>query len=209
MAIWQEREGDYEGMLNRGALWAITYGDLMSYLAIFFLLLYSMVSSKSMQGQMAAKSIEAEFGKENRIIGVLFDRRGIQQIAKLEVQEKKIRIVFTAPIMFDSGRADVKSTAIPHLMKLCEALSELPNPIQIEGHTDNKPLVGNKKFLSNWELSAARAFAVLRTLEINGVPPNRLSAIGYGEFRPVKSNDTEEGRTANRRIEINIMRLED
>ncbi|MBI4374995.1 MAG: OmpA family protein, partial [Elusimicrobia bacterium] len=62
---------------------------------------------------------------------------------------------------------------------------------------------------SNWELSSARAFSVLRLLETNGVAPHRLSAIGYGEFRPLKSNDTPEGRSANRRIEINIMRREE
>ncbi len=209
MAIWHEREEDYEAMLNRSALWAVTYGDLMSYLAILFLLLFATVSTKSLELQMSLKSVEGQFSKESKIIGELFSRYGIQQIAKLELRENKLRIVFNTPILFDSGSATLKADCIPHFIKLGQSLSELPNAIQVEGHTDNRPLIGNKKFVSNWELSAARAFAVLRVLEINGVPSSRLSAIGYGEFKPVKSNDTEEGRSANRRIEVNILRLEE
>lgn len=82
----------------------------------------------------------------------------------------------------------------------------MPNSISIEGHTDDRPVLPGSKFDSNWELSSARAFAVLRFFEINGIPQARLSATGYGEFRPLESNATPEGRTANRRIEINILR---
>ena len=209
MAIWYEREEDYEGLLNRSALWAVTYGDLMSYLVIFFLLLYATVTTKSLELQMSLKSVEGQFGKESKVISEIFSQHGIQQIAKIEMRENKLRIVFNAPILFDSGSATLKPDCIPYVIKLGESLAELPNPIQIEGHTDNKALVGNKKFASNWELSAARAFAVLRALEINGIPSRRLSAIGYGEFKPVAGNDTEAGRAANRRIEVNILRLED
>jgi chemotaxis protein MotB len=208
MAVWIEREEDYEAQLNRGALWAVTYGDLMSYLVIFFLLLYSMASTKNLDIQMGMKSVEQQFGKESKIVSEVFSGHGIQQIARLEVRENKLRIVFNAPILFASGSADLREESIPYLNKLAQALAELPNPVQIEGHTDNRPVAG-KKFPSNWELSSARAFAVLRAFEINGLPSSRLSAIGYGEFRPVKPNNTEEGRMANRRIEVNIMRMEE
>jgi len=206
MSAWIEREGELEGDLARGALWAVTYGDLMSYLTIFFLLLYASVVSKSVSLQMSLQGVQESFGKDTKVMETLFSQHGIQQIAKLEVSEDRIRIVFNAPVLFDMGSADMKPDSLPHLGRLAQALAEMPNPVQIEGHTDNIPLGKNLPFTSNWELSAARAFAVLRFFEQNQVPSGRLSAIGYGEFRPIKDNDTLEGRAANRRIEINILR---
>ncbi len=208
MSSWQEREEDLETQLNRGALWAITYGDMMSYLMIFFMILYVGTASRSIKTQMSSKSIEEHFGGKGTVVSELFSRHGIQKIAKLEIGENKIRIVFQAPVLFDSGAADLKRGSASGLRQLAQSLKELPNNIQIEGHTDNQPLGPHSHFASNWELSAARAFAVLRFFESEGIAASRLSAIGYGEFRPVAPNTTEAGRMKNRRIEINIMRRE-
>lgn len=205
---WEEREEDLEAHLNRGALWAVTYGDLMSYLMIFFMLLYLGSSSKSMKIQMSMKSITERFGGQGKAIQELFSQYGVQKIARLEMEENKIRIVFSAPVLFDPGSARLKTDTMPQMHQLVEALKELPNPLQVEGHTDDRPLGPSSEFKSNWELSAARAFSILRFLEISGVDSQRLSAIGYGEFRPLHTNDTAEGRAINRRIEINIMRRE-
>lgn len=206
---WDEREEELEGQLNRGALWAITYGDLMSYLVIFFLLLYSATATKSMSLQMSVHDVEQTFGKQSNLMQQLFSARGVQQIARLDMKENKIRIVFLSPILFDPGYAELKPGAYPHLKRLADAMSEIPNPIQIEGHTDDQALGKRAPFKTNWELSSARAFSVLRFFEKSGIPSHRLSAIGYGEFRPEKPNDTPEGRSANRRIEINVVRRED
>ena len=111
-------------------------------------------------------------------------------------------------MLFESGSAYLKSESLPVLQQVVKSLNDMPNSIQIEGHTDDRPLAPGSKFSTNWELASARAFAVLRFLEINGIPQQRLSATGYGEFRPVQNNATPEGRSANRRIEINIMRRE-
>lgn len=205
---WEEREEELENQLNRGALWAITYGDLMSYLMIFFLLLYVATASRSVGVQMSVKAAEQRFSNDAQSIQQLFTRYGTQKIARLEIGENKIRIVFMAPVLFDSGDAYLKKDSLPILQEIIQTLNDLPNSIQIEGHTDDRPLGKGAKFDTNWELSAARAFAVLRFLEINGIAQQRLSAIGYGEFRPLETNDTPEGRTANRRIEINILRRE-
>ncbi|MBI3298914.1 MAG: OmpA family protein [Elusimicrobia bacterium] len=202
MSVWYEREDELEANLNRGAMWSVTYGDLMSYLAIFFLLMYSAFASNAVNMQMDLNAIKDHYNKE----ADLFSRHGIQQIAKLEVGEDRMRILFSAPVLFDPGEADLKPMAEEHLKKLAAALQELPNPIQIEGHTDDRPLGRHAGFKANWELSAARAFAVLRCLERNGVPSSRLAAIGYGEHKPVALNDTSTGREANRRIEINLLR---
>lgn len=208
-AAWDEREEELENQLNRGALWAVTYGDLMSYLMIFFLMLYVAAASRSVGIQMSMKAAEQKFNEDAETVKDLFARYGVQKIARLEVGENKIRIVFLAPVLFDSGSAFMKPDSLPVLQNLVQSLNDIPNAIQIEGHTDDVPLGAGAKFASNWELSAARAFAVLRFLEVNGIPQQRLSAIGYGEFRPTQPNDTPEGRAANRRIEINIMRRED
>jgi chemotaxis protein MotB len=205
---WDEREEDLENQLNRSAMWAVTYGDLMSYLMIFFLLLYVASTSRSLGMQMSIKAAEQRVANDAQTIEQLFTRYGAQKIAKLEVGENKIRIVFLAPVLFDSGSAYLKSESLPILQQVVKSLNDMPNSIQIEGHTDDRPLLPGSKFYSNWELSSARAFAVLRFFEINGIPEQRLSATGYGEFRPQQSNATAEGRSANRRIEINIMRRE-
>jgi chemotaxis protein MotB len=207
-SAWEEREEELENQLNRGALWAITYGDLMSYLMIFFLLLYVATATRSVGMQMSVKAAEQRFSNDAQTIQQMFTRYGTQKIARLEIGENKIRIVFMAPVLFDSGDAYLKTDSLPILQEIIQTLNDLPNSIQIEGHTDDRPLGKGSKFETNWELSAARAFAVLRFLEINGIAQQRLSAIGYGEFRPLEKNDTPEGRTANRRIEINILRRE-
>ena len=206
MAAWIEREQDYEAELNRGALWAVTYGDLMSYLMIFFLMMYASVTNQSMSMQMTMQGVEEEFGKETDVIGELFSREGIQKIAKLEVGEDKMRVVFNSPVLFSPGRAKLKPASMPHIRKLARALGDLPNPIQIEGHTDDIPLGPSMPFKNNWELSAARAISVLQAFTGAGVSSSRLSAIGYADVRPLRSNDTPEGRSTNRRIEVNIMR---
>lgn len=206
MSAWYEREEDLEASLNRSALWSITYGDLMSYLAIFFLLLFAAASTRSVSMQMNMTAIEESVTKEGTVMDQLFSKHGIQQIAKLEVGEDRMRIVFSEPVLFDAGSDRLKEASRPHLARLAQALGELPNPVQVEGHTDDRPLGPRAGFRSNWELSAARAFAVLRALEEGGLPSSRLSALGYGEHRPVASNETPEGRTANRRIEISLIR---
>lgn len=208
MPKFQEREEDLENELNRGALWAVTYGDLMSYLMIFFLILFVFSSSKDIRTQFSMKAVESQFGGDTEAVNEIFSRHGIQQIAKIEVTASRIKLTFLEAILFDPGKADLKPSSFPHLKKLAEVMGELPNLIQIEGHTDNRPMGLYAAYASNWELSAARAFAVLRFLIDAGVPPHRLSALGYGEYMPLQKNDTPEGRAANRRIEVNIMRQE-
>ena len=203
-----EREDELENELNRGALWAITYGDMMSYLMIFFMILFAFYSSKNITSQFSMKGVEETFGKDTSIASTLFSKHGIQQIAQVEISANKITIKFSDPILFEPGSDILKASSMPHLKKLVAVFNQLPNPVQIEGHTDNRPLGKRAKFRSNWELSSARAFSVLKFFMDQGVAPEKLSAVGYGEFKPVRSNDTPEGRSFNRRIEVNIIRHE-
>jgi chemotaxis protein MotB len=107
-------------------------------------------------------------------------------------------------ILFPSGVATLSDKAIPALDALAATLVRYPNPVRVEGHTDNRP-IASKIYPSNWELSAARAASVVHRFANAGVNPDRLSVIGFGEFRPAQSNDTATGRDANRRVVIVIL----
>jgi chemotaxis protein MotB len=126
---------------------------------------------------------------------------------RLQMMDKGLVITFVADIIFDSGKATIKSDAYSTLNKVADVLKEnVPDlNVGIEGHTDNRPIkVSGWK--SNWELSTARALSVLHYLtDKRGIDPERLSAVGYGEYRPVASNDTNSGRRMNRRVEIVIL----
>ncbi|GLI39881.1 OmpA family protein [Geobacter hydrogenophilus] len=117
----------------------------------------------------------------------------------------KLTVNMVDAILFDSGKAEVKQGGMEVLAKVVDILKGVQDKmIRIEGHTDNVQIVGNltKRFPTNWELSAARAINVARYLQGQGIDPTVLVAVANGEYRPVASNDTEEGRAKNRRIEI-------
>jgi len=109
-----------------------------------------------------------------------------------------------AGALFAPGQAALREESRQILASLAETLKRGEQPVEVEGHTDDSP-IRTAQFPSNWELSAARAGSVVRVLAENGVPPARLAAIGYGEFRPVASNTTEEGRSRNRRVSVTVI----
>ncbi len=103
--------------------------------------------------------------------------------------------------LFESGNDSLEERARKIISKLASELRERPLYIRVEGHTDNRP-IRNARYRSNWDLSTARATAVVARLASEGIAPERLSAAGYGEFHPVASNDTDEGRKQNRRVDL-------
>jgi chemotaxis protein MotB len=122
---------------------------------------------------------------------------------RLEARGLVVTIV-TDRVLFDLGEADLRPEGREVIDHLAPALVRLPNLIAVEGHTDNLPISG--RFPSNWELSTARATTVLRELiERHGLAPARLQAAGYADQRSVAGNDTAEGRSANRRVEIVVL----
>lgn len=112
-----------------------------------------------------------------------------------------IEIEINTNILFESGSAQMQEQSLPILEALSRILSAFPNDIRVEGYTDNLP-INSPIYPSNWELSAARAASVVRMFSSEGIVPERMAAIGYGEFRPLVSNDTLEGRIKNRRVVI-------
>lgn len=131
-----------------------------------------------------------------------------QLIAEDQVSVRKspfwLEVVFNSNILFASASAQLSPAAAVELEKLAALVSGYPNQISVEGFTDNVPII-SPVFPSNWELSSARAAAVVRLFQDYGISPERLTSVGFGENRPVSSNDTDAGRSSNRRVVIVIM----
>ena len=126
---------------------------------------------------------------------------------KLQMMEKGLVITVVGDLLFDSGKAKIRPEAFSLLAKVSAILRDnmAQFNIGIEGHTDNVP-IKQSGYKSNWELSTSRALSVLHYLANDqGIQPERLSAIGYGEYRPLVSNGSSDGRKQNRRVEIVIL----
>jgi len=122
-----------------------------------------------------------------------------QELIHLGENDNWLEIEINSALLFGSGDATPNQEAITLITRLAEPLKASDYPVNIEGFTDDVP-IKNTRFPSNWELSSARASAIVRVLMDTGMTPQRLAAIGYGEFKPIASNDTEEGRARNRRV---------
>jgi chemotaxis protein MotB len=132
------------------------------------------------------------------------------EIAVTQLRDK-LTLSMVEKILFDSGSADIKKNGKAVLDRVAEILIKVTDrQIRIEGHTDNVPIgpVLAVKFPTNWELSTARSTTVVRYLQEKGVDPGFLSAAGYSEYRPVDSNESDDGRARNRRIEIVLIPLD-
>lgn len=143
-----------------------------------------------------------EFSNTQRVISQkLGDANGVS----LEMEPRGLVIRLKDMIIFEPGSDIIRGEAKSVLDKLAEVLRGIPNSIRIEGHTDNQP-IRTAKFPSNWELSTARSTNLVRYLiNKHGFNPGKLSAVGYGEFMPVESNFSQEGRNINRRVDIVIL----
>ncbi|NOQ19692.1 MAG: OmpA family protein [Desulfobacterales bacterium] len=153
---------------------------------------------------------------QNKVIRLLDDTKKTiatslkEEIAAQEIElvemEDTLKVVFIDKILFDSGSVEINQKGKKILLVVADSVrAHRVQNVLVEGHTDNMPLgpTLKERFPSNWELSAARAAAVVRFLQKKGrLQPERLSARGYSYFRPVASNETKEGRHQNRRIEI-------
>ncbi|KAF0811633.1 Motility protein B [Andreprevotia sp. IGB-42] len=150
--------------------------------------------------EQEARKMQGMAGDIRTSLGSLIDQ------GKVRVTQSKrgIAVEISDSVLFQTGRADLEANSVAALRGVAELVKNSDNLIQIEGNTDNQP-IASPQFPSNWELSAARAASVVRLFVQAGVAPQRLVAIGYGEFRPQESNDSVEGRSRNRRVTLNIL----
>jgi len=154
------------------------------------------------------KAKEQEVKKVSGTYENLLEKMGKEiqegQIAITELKGK-LTVDVVDKILFDSGKAEIKPEGLEVLGRVVDILATTTDKvIRVEGHTDNVPIRGNlaRQYPTNWELSAARALTIVRYLESQGIDPLKLSAVAFGEHRPIADNDTPEGRAKNRRIAI-------
>ena len=141
---------------------------------------------------------------EDEIRGMM-DSEGMQKNISVLSDERGIVIRILDKAFFDEGRADLKERARQALDRIMPVMRKVDNHIRIEGHTDDVP-ISTSEFKSNWELSVRRATEVVRYfVEKHDFPPQRISAVGYAEYRPIMPNDSPDNRAMNRRIEIILM----
>lgn len=272
------RRHKHEEHMNHEA-WAIPYGDLITLLLAFFVVMYAMSSVNEGKYRVLSDSLVAAFrgaprtlepvqvgeksqgsgadihmtivqqamleGQPREMLAPIVDSPIIREsfgqapdyarnadgtpssdIAALEsvaqeveramaeLIEKELIVVrrhglwveveIRTDILFPSGIATLSPGAVDILEQLAATLAPFPNPIRVEGHTDNLP-INTRLFPSNWELSAARAASVVHLFMKEGLAPQRLAVIGLGEHRPIQPNTTAEGRNANRRVVLVIL----
>ena len=207
---------------NESELWMVPFADLMSTLVILFMALYGMAALKQQaekdkaqvrhQADLAITQQEkalAEAREKEAEMGAILEKAVRERLPKgtasVRVDAERVQLTLASPLLFESGSADLSAGIQPFLERIAEALKVLPNEILVEGHTDAAPIRGGP-YPTNWDLSAARSFAVVDYLSQHGLPPARFSIYGYGEHRPIDDNATPEGRARNRRIEISLLR---
>lgn len=249
------RHKKHEDHLNHEA-WAIPYGDLVTLLLAFFVVMYAISSLNEGKYRVMSTALSAAFkgepmretpialpnqsgnpsanmvtmvrpagggqsgGAKTQVqpesaslarIGDNIARALAEHVMKEEVvirlHEDWLEVEIQNDVLFPSGSANLTPDANDIVRRLGESLAGIQNPIFVEGHTDNVP-ISRVIFPSNWELSTARASAVIRILSAGGVSQTQMTAVGFGEFRPVRENETPEGRSANRRVMLAILRPE-
>jgi chemotaxis protein MotB len=220
-----------EGHVNHER-WLISYADFITLLFAFFVVMFavSQVDSKRLGrfteafSKAVGEDMMPEKGK-----GIMPDqtiapnednnkgdnlppelehvRQNLLKIAEtftgFQIIQRRNELVLRLSdnIFFESGDDRLKKPAVAVLHALGPQLSSQQIDVRVEGHTDNRP-ISNSRFRSNWDLSTARATTVLEALAAEGVAPPNLSAAGYGEFRPIAPNATEDGRKQNRRVDL-------
>ena len=226
-------------VVEEGApMWVVTFGDLMSLLLCFFVLLLSFSEMDRQKYKELSGSLQNAFGVQRekqvfdnpqgkRIIAKDFDQEAITLSKETDILEQvreairgsfgpyadliefdsddahKVRIRLMGESTFDSGRADIREAMKPLLNKIVDVFSSNEENIIVAGHTDNVPLKKGSHFKTNLQLSMARAASVADFfLSQGGIDPSRISTMGFGQYRPIGSNDTPEGRRKNRRVEI-------
>jgi len=214
--------------------WLLTYADLITLLLAFFIVMYSMSQIDAKRFGKVAEALNSvlrggqvvidreghskktghgllKFGDLRMIqqqIEESFQNLGKQEEIQTEKTERGLVVHIMESALFKEGSARLEPRAVDVLDLVAEHIKGLPNHIRIEGHTDDRP-ISTSIYPSNWELSSARATEVVRYFAENHmIPPDRVSALGYSKYRPVRPNNSIENRALNRRVDVVILTME-
>jgi chemotaxis protein MotB len=159
-------------------------------------------SGRSGHGMGKSRAEEKDFRQIKSSIEAYLIKQGAQNKVSLNITRRGLIVSLKEAGFFDSGQAHIKPEAYELINTISEVMTQYNNPLRVEGHTDNIP-ISSAQFPSNWELSTARATNGLKyLLKHFDVDPDKISATGYAEFRPIADNATIEGRSKNRRVDL-------
>ncbi|MFT0802058.1 flagellar motor protein MotS [Bacillus swezeyi] len=229
MKLRHERRKRESG--RKSSNWIITFSDLITLILVFFILLFSMSQIDLNKFKAAVGSFQdradgepaaeqTDRGRDQHAkkaadsqddllkkINDYIEKNQLSGLITAKRDERGVILVLQEAVLFDSGKADIKDQAYPLLHKIAVLLKTVANPINVEGHTDNRP-ISTYRFPSNWELSAARASTVIGYFtEKEKLDSSRFLAVGYADTKPVRDNRTETHMKENRRVEIVISKL--
>ncbi|MBO8130360.1 MAG: flagellar motor protein MotB [Candidatus Marinimicrobia bacterium] len=204
--------------------WLLTYGDMMTLLLTFFVLLFSMSTIDPVKLEMFSNSVGKALGIKKaktyslseiyREVVRVVEEENLKKVIEVQTSARGVAIKIPSEISFESGSAELDPRIYPILNKIEPMMRRSVFPIAIEGHTDNVP-ISSGNYPSNWELSSARACRVVRYYINRGLDPSRFRAIGYASTRPrapgrtvEEANDTPQKRAQNRRVEIVFLTVE-
>jgi chemotaxis protein MotB len=226
-------------------LWALTFGDMMSLLLCFFVLMFSMSEVKVDKFLIAAESLRNGLGNGpsallkdagkggssvvdtdvmtsdpapyditiamedvddffeliSRRLEAFVTENGLKPAVEVGRGENGVSLTIQEMVLFDTGSADLRPESAAVMAELGRIVAEFDTPVVVAGHTDDRP-IHTLVFPSNWELSSARASVVARLIIEQGLPPEKIHVEGFAEFQPAAKNDTDDGRSKNRRVEI-------
>ncbi|GGY39765.1 flagellar motor protein MotD [Bacterioplanes sanyensis] len=200
--------------------WLVSYADYMTLLCAFFIMMYAIELIDNEEGDAIRQQIEYLFSaqssslppvtdspltKGSGLLPLVADIRQVTQLIRdtddivVEGEQDWLTVSLNADLLFAPGETRVKDAALPLLQSIAEELRAWPYPINVQGHADDTPVRGE---ITNWEISALRAAAVVQNLTLYGVAPQRMAAMGLSHYHPAEPYNTEEARRQNRRVVI-------
>ena len=194
--------------------WMLTYSDMITLMLTFFVILIAISTVDPLRVELLTKSMNKAMDK-TKVTQVSIEKlvedvnnmivlEQLQDAVDVSITPRGVAVSAKGAVLFPSGSTQLLSTGYKILDNMANIILETPYNISVEGHTDSVPISGTlaSHFPSNWELSSARASAIVRRLVEKGIPKERLRAAGLADTEPIAPNNTEEGRSKNRRVTI-------